>query len=203
MNTQQEYSDLQQDNEKLRLEIVQLQKDLDKEQFFHRTLYKQWGEIHTLILSKESELKLSRSTNLLYKYGFYLSLFLAAPAFYLLNSSKGDERITPASKAASSILITNETLTSNRDTLQVLNAKLDEKETIQPDASQPVPATSNDAVINKPLTDSVRNSIYWEGWSAYYEKSGNPYRNSSQKYEVWLEGWKKGESDSKKTLAKN
>ena len=202
MNPQQEYS-LQQENEKLRLENVQLKNNLENEQFYHKSLYKQWYELHALILSKESDVKRIVATNSLHKYGFYLLLFLVMPAFYFLNNSKGDERVANASQIASLIPGPNETLTPNKDTAQVLNIKLEEEAPTQPAAVKPIPAIINDTVINKPLIDSVRSSIYWEGWSAYYEKSRNPYRKYSQEYEAWLEGWKKGESDSKKTLAKN
>ena len=68
MNTQQDRSSDYQENEKLFLENLQLKKELEKEEFLHKTLYKQWNELSTRMLAKERELKQVRSGNLFYKY---------------------------------------------------------------------------------------------------------------------------------------
>ena len=77
MNIPQEHSDYQRANEKLRFEIEQLKKNLEKEEFLHRTLYKQWNELNNRMLLKESEFKRFKVKNLLYKYTFYLILISA------------------------------------------------------------------------------------------------------------------------------
>ena len=69
------------------------------------------------------------------------------------------------------------------------------------DTIQLKPPIINKPLIVKQLTDSQRNLIYSQGWDAYYEKAGNPYQNSPQKYKVWLEGWKDAENDDKKMLS--
>lgn len=205
MNIPQEH--YQRENEKLRFEIEQLKKNLEKEEFLHRTLYKQWNELNNRILLKENEFKRFKVKNLLYKYTFYLILISVVSSYYFMNTGKGnekDDKKIPVSQAASStMLTTHEAPTTNPEKIKVPDEKLVEKVTIAPDAIRTKTAAIVKQVVNKPLNDSVRNFIYWEGWSAYYEKSNNPYQKFSQEYEVWLEGWKEGEEDAKKILAKN
>ncbi|MEO6220111.1 MAG: hypothetical protein ABIO81_06765 [Ginsengibacter sp.] len=202
-STQEEYFGTGQENEKLRSEIAQLKQNLEKEEFLKKTLYKQWSELHALILAKEGELKLLKSTNLLYKYSFYLILILAIPGYYFISNGSG-ERIASSSQAASSPAIAiKQVRTNNPPTIPLPDAKVKEKDIIQPNSIKPKIATINRPVVEKPLVDSVRNFIYWEGWSAYYEKSKNPYKKSAQKAEVWLAGWKEGENDARRMVAKN
>jgi len=220
MNTQQDRSSDYQENEKLYLENLQLKKELEKEEFLHKTLYKQWNELSTRMLAKERELKQVRSGNLFYKYAFYIILFLAAPAYYLLSSSKGDKKILPASQTVSSpktdqalttdssVTVSFPTPTINQapatkpDSMQVSVVKPTEKKIIQSDTVKPKLTTVNKPVI-KPLSDSEKNLIYSEGWDAYHEKSGNPYQKSTEKYKVWMQGWKDAEADDRKALTKN
>ena len=199
MNAQEEFLD----NEKLRLEIAELKQNLEKEEFLKKTLYKQWSELHALILAKESELKLLKSTNLLYKYSFYLILILAVPGYYFLSNRKSEKILTATQGSSSPMPTINKALITNPATVMLPDLMLKEKEIIQPETRKPRLATVNNVVIDQPLTDSVRDYIYWEGWSAYYEKLKNPYKKSTQKYEVWLAGWKEGENDSKKIVAHN
>jgi len=191
MYTQDADSDIQRENEKLYLENVQLKKSLEKEEFLHKALYKQWNELNIRRLTEKRELKQSESRNLFYKYAFYSMLFLIAPAYYFLTGSKS-VRTDVASQT-----ISPPTQTASRDTVQALHIRFEEK-TNPPATIQPNQATINNQIVEKPLTDSIRSSIYWEGWSAYYEKASNPYQKSAQKSEVWLEGWKEGEKDARK-----
>src|SRR5437868_6184430 len=131
MNTPQEYSHLKKENEKLCLENIQLKQKLEKEEFLHKALYKQWRDLHGLTLSQDGELKRIRLANSLFKYSFYLILLLVIPSVYLLSGGKDAEKITPALRIASSMPGANETVTSNHDTVQVLNIKLNQKEPIQ------------------------------------------------------------------------
>jgi len=203
MNTQEERFGHEHDNEKLRLEIGQLKQTLEKEEFLKKTLYKQWSELHALILAKEGELKLLKSTNLLYKYSFYLIMILAVPGYYFISNGR-DKKIVSSSQAASSPkLTTNEALATNPVITQLPDLKPKEKAIIKRDTIKHQIATINNSIVDKPLSDSVKNAIYWEGWSDYYGKSKNPYKKSPQKSEVWLTGWKEGEKDSKKIMARN
>ena len=198
MNTQQEKSENQQEND-LRLEIEQLKKDLQKEEFFHKTIYKQWMAVNARMLAKERELKQFKTKNLLYKYTFYLILFSVAPAFYFLSTGKRDERNAVSSETVlPSPAKINHALTTNK--IQVANVNPGKKEVIQPDNTQPKVATINKPVIEEEFPDSVRYMIYWDGWTAYYQKEDNPYQKSSKKYEIWLNGWKEAENDVKKLL---
>jgi ribosome modulation factor len=200
-DTQQARSDIEEENEKLRLENMHLKRSLEKEEFLHKTLYRQWNELNLRRLADNRESKQVESWNLFYKYAFYLILFLLIPALYFLSKGKADNGTTAPQTLSSPAATTNQTPAINKDTVQPINVKPDKK-TIQP-VIQSKPATINQAVIEKPLTDSVRTSIYWEGWSAYYEKSHNPYQKSFQKSEVWLEGWKEGEKDALKNENKS
>jgi len=205
--TQEKHFDSEQENEKLRSEIVRLREHLEQEEFLKKKVYKQWSELHALILAKESDLKLLKSTNLLYKCSLYLILFLIAPGYYFITSGKaGDEKLVTNSQTDSARTLTAyQTPTSNSALTQLPEIKPEEKqkEKIQPDAIKPKTTTATKPIIEKPLDDSIRNYIYWEGWSAYYEKLNNPYKKSTQKYEVWLAGWSEGANDAKKILAKN
>jgi len=205
MDTQQKYSDNQQEIEKLRLENVQLKKNLEKEELLHKSLYNQWKQLNARMAAKEHEMKQQlHSGNLFYKYAFYVILILLIPMYYFLNNSNGGKKITPPSQTGSSQTpIKKQAPTNNPYTVQLPNVKLKEKEIIKPDTFQPKMVTINKPVIDKPLTDSVRDLIYWEGWNAYYGKSRNPYKKFSQKFEAWLIGWKDGENDAKKLLAKD
>lgn len=211
MITQQEHSLTQQENEKLRLENIQLKENLEKEEFLHKTLYKQWSELNIRMLSKEREFNQFKRGNVFYKYAFFLILLAAAPVYYFISSTNGDKRIATVSQPVSPAPVPTTSKkdiavskTTKRDVaVQPPVIKREEKEIIQPDTIQPKPAIVNKpAVIVKPLTDSVRNLIYSEGWDAYYEKSDSHYPKSSQKYKVWLEGWKDAENDDKKMLTK-
>jgi hypothetical protein len=82
-------------------------------------------------------------------------------------------------------------------------AKPEEKEKIRPDSSKSKMVTINKPVVESPLTDSIRDLIYWQGWNAYYDRSRNHFKQSSERYNVWLQGWNDGKSDAKKLLAKD
>src|SRR5438046_1411107 len=101
MDTQQKYSDSQRDIEKLRLENVQLKKNLEREELLHKSLYKQWSELSARMSAKEQEEEQLRSRNSFYKYAFYAILILLVPAYYFLINGKAESRIIPASKTAS------------------------------------------------------------------------------------------------------
>ena len=86
---------LQEENHRLRTENADLRKALEKEEFLHKNLYKQWTELNALALikdreSKRIELKRTFFGNLS-KYSFYaLLLILIVFTFYFF--SKGDKK---------------------------------------------------------------------------------------------------------------
>jgi len=204
MNTHQEYSVNKRDIDKLYSENEQLKKDLEKEAFLHKTLYRQWNELNLRMLAKERELKQFKSRNLFYKYAFYLILFSVGPVYYFLSTDKQEKRITSPSQIVSSPKpTTNQIVTKDRNAVQVTKVKPEEKQIVPQDTAKPKLANIDKPVIAKPLTDSVRNMIYSEGWDAYYERSRNPYQKSSQKYNLWIQGWKDAEKDDKKALTRN
>ncbi|MEP6596248.1 MAG: hypothetical protein ABJA71_09890 [Ginsengibacter sp.] len=202
MNTQQEQTDTQQEIEKLRLEIVQLREDVEKEQVFHKTIYTQWYELNARMLAKERELKQFKKKNLLYTYTFYLILLSIAPAYYLLSRGKGAERSASDPQTVFALPAMNQPLTTYPGIIHLPDENLEKKEIIQPDKVQPKVASINRPIVVEELSDSVRYLVYWEGWTAYYQKLSNPYQKSPHKYEVWLAGWKEGENDDKKLLTK-
>ena len=142
MNIHQEYSVNQEEVEKLRLENLELKKSLENEEFLHKTLYKQWNELNARVLAKERELKQSETRNIFYKYAFYIILFAIVPAYYFLNSSKGDEKIASASKA-----IPVPTLTTNETTKnQIKENETPENQTIKNQTKRAETTTENKTI---------------------------------------------------------
>jgi ribosome modulation factor len=201
------------------MENVELKKSLEKEEFLHKTLYKQWNELNARMSAKERELEQYKSRNNFYKYAFFSILFLAAPAYYFLSGTKQDDKVEPSPKISQPIVTTNQPVKQTIDTIQLPAAKQQKTEIARVDTTQlktPVIQVSqrnnqvivknnqaiqkSNEVIEKPLSDAVRGLIYSEGWDAYHEKSTNPYPKSSQKYRSWLNGWKDAEADEKRTL---
>ncbi len=78
-----------------------------------------------------------------------------------------------------------------------------EKKAITPDTAKAKIKTNHVAVAETPVTDSVKDLVYWEGWNAYYNKSKNHYKTSSARYEIWVNGYNDGRNDAKKILAKD
>ncbi|MEO6330913.1 MAG: hypothetical protein ABIO55_18400 [Ginsengibacter sp.] len=221
MNTHQNYYDNPQEAEGLQLENIQLKKRLEQEEFLHKSLYRQWNELNDRILAKERELSQFNSRNLFYKYAFYVILFALIPAYYFLTYGKeGEKKNIPASDIASSPTpVVNQSPITLSDTVKVTGIKPAEENAIQPDIVNQKLAPVNKPIVYQPfpgneiddkpvsndksLAGSVRDSVYSQGWDAYYKQTRNPYQRSSKKYEVWLEGWKDGENGAKKLTAKD
>jgi hypothetical protein len=64
---------------------------------------------------------------------------------------------------------------------------------------KPVPARQ--PVVEAPLSDAQRDSIYWNGWNDYFNKTSSHYRKSSEKYKAWLQGFNDGRRDARKVIA--
>ena len=83
-------NELQQENQKLHLENAKLRSSLEKEEFLHKNLYKQWTELNARGLIKDRELKKLKlkqtSRGNFYRYSFYASLVITIVfAYYLLD----------------------------------------------------------------------------------------------------------------------
>lgn len=81
--------------------------------------------------------------------------------------------------------------------------KPENKIAIQPDTNIQKTTAFKRPVVEPILNDSMRDIIYWQGWNAYYNKSRNTFKKSSEKYKVWLQGWDDGKNDAQKLSAKN
>jgi hypothetical protein len=198
---QQSYNELE--NERLRLEVVQLKESLDKEQFFHKAVYQQWYELNANMLNKERELKQAKAKNLLYKYTFYLILISLPIAYYLQSGGRKDGTNTPLLNTVSpSSVSPNEALVESSVAVPGPKIKSNKKEVIEATEKQPALMAGAKPVLEEKLSESVWHDVFWEGWTAYYQKSVNPYQKTSQKYRVWLQGWEEGRNDTKNLKAK-
>jgi hypothetical protein len=79
---------LQKEYQKLFLENAQLKQTLEKEQFLHQNLYRQWSELNNRAIKRERDLqkaesKLNRWVNF-YRYSFYVLLVFAGVSTYFL-----------------------------------------------------------------------------------------------------------------------
>ena len=227
METQHQYSQNQEAVEKLRIENVELKKNLEREQHLHTMLYKEWKELNAQVLSKEHEVLESKPKNLFYKYAFYVLLIAAFPAYYFITTKKNPSSQTtsvptrPANirdstpVTNSALTATNSALTTNKKpetidantvhqpALKQPVVKTEEKRQTEPRTIEPKIVPPSKAVPEGPLTDSIRDLIYWQGWNAYYDRSPNHFKKTSQKYQVWLQGFNEGKNDAKKLLAKD
>jgi hypothetical protein len=216
VDTPQQNFEGQGEVDRLRLDNAQLKQNLEKEEFLHKSLYKQWSELHNLMLAKEREVERLRSGSIFYKYGFYLILFLTIPAYYFLNKKTSEQKIsspsqtvTSAPAPASTPAITAiDTPGAKQDSTLVpvvkqANVQVEKQPVVKADTFRTKIVAANKPVIEAPLTDAAKDSIYWAGWNGYYGKSLNPYKRSQEKYKVWFEGWKDGENDAKKQTSKD
>lgn len=225
----QQPSHNQDEFEKLRSKNEELKKNLEREQVLHAMLYKEWKELDEKREAKEFELADSRPKNLFYKYAFYVILILLIPGFFFWNAQKNKDSTSAASTAPTllqtdsttikdsvqlgnstpiikdSLTKTNKAVTTNapevkpQPAIQSSVEKAHKKEVIQ----QEVDTVKETAQSQAPLSDSVRENIYWIGWNAYYNKSPNHFKKSSQKYKAWIAGYNDGRNDAKKLLSKD
>ena len=217
--------------EKLRAQNEELKKNLEREQVLHSMLYKEWKNLDEQRAAREYELQDPKPKNLFYKYAFYVILILLIPAIFFLNFQKNRKatsgldkiQLTNDSTVVQDSAKVNNSLTLSADSTQNTNKNLatngpanpaqpatdrtvvqaQEKKLLQHDTAKLKPIAVIKEEPDLPLSDSVRDSIYWIGWNAYYKKAGSHFRKSSQKYKAWLEGYNDGRKDAKKLLAKD
>ena|SRR5688572_30670738 len=107
-------SALRQENQRLLLENQQLKKNLEREEFLHKNLYRQWTELNAHAVIRKRELKHSKlkSTfrNNFYRYSFYIVLLITiVTAFYLFNKADRTAAATkPITTIDTSVLITRQ-----------------------------------------------------------------------------------------------
>lgn len=81
----EQFALLRKENEKLQLENNELKKSLEREELYHRNLYKQWNELNESVTDKNLQLKLLKSTRdprkKVYRYTFYGLIFISLLLF--------------------------------------------------------------------------------------------------------------------------
>ena len=133
---------LHEENQKLILENAELKRSLEKEEFLHRNLYKQWTELNARTLTKDHEVKqldLRRTSfDNFYKYSFYALLLIAVVfAWYLLKENKNSA--SPQTQQTTMD-------TTIADALPVQQSSPEKNIRLQRDT---VPAKSNPALVNE------------------------------------------------------
>jgi hypothetical protein len=177
--TQNVYSGIEQENERLRLENMQLKKRLEKEEFFHKTLYRQWTELNLHRLAEKREVWQFESKNSFYKYAFYFILCSFVPVYFFLSSGKGGDSTPTALQNGSP-----STLTANQDTVQLINVKLEQK-IIQPEIIQ------NGDFVNHFWDASSNHGFHFTSKNEYIEiviikKGFYPHPVTSNKHRVFF-----------------
>lgn len=227
MDTEQHFENLQQVNE-LRLKNTELKKELEREQFLHSLLYKDWVKLTKQIADQKQEVyeNSTPKKNLFYKYAFYVLLIGLVPGFYFLypltdnNKSSSSQVVSdtarPADLAGTRAAAATNSL-SRRDSVSSVQKKQinkrdvtqqsstgqpvlqpEEKKAITKDSIKPAGSITRKHVFEIPLTDDERDSIWSLGFNAYFEHHRNPFRRSSEKYKAWAEGWNEGRAEGKK-----
>jgi hypothetical protein len=224
--------DLQQNQEdinKLLLQNGELKKELEREQLLHKMLYKEWEKLNGEMLARENEVYDSKPKNLFYKYAFYVLLIAVIPAFYFLYPGTGNKKTPSSSQAVSVRTDTSDSITAaasrSKDSMPKSDSiltmkdkptskqqqpaleqpviKSEEKKVIPHDSSKSAMVIVHKPVPEAPLTDDIRDSISSEGFIAYFNHSRNPFKKSSERYKVWVEGWNEGKAEAKKVIAKD
>jgi hypothetical protein len=125
---------IQEEYHRLFSENAELKKNLEKEQFLHQNLYRQWAELNSRTLNKDRELQQLKSKTLIrptpYKYAFYSLLVISAVFVYFLFTKGQKNTVLP------------QTLKAGKDTIS--------KATSQAQPQQSLPA----AYITPEKTDS-------------------------------------------------
>lgn len=149
--TNPDYLKILQESHRLRAENAELKKSLEKEEFLHKNLYKQWTELNARILIKDSELKrmeLKRNVfNNFFKYSFYaLLLFLIVFAFFFF--SKGDKN--PESP---------QTLADVKDTVAAtIKVQQEPAKDINQENKGAIPSSSKQVSENKPSETTTQQA---------------------------------------------
>jgi hypothetical protein len=231
VDTEQHFENLQQVNE-LRLKNTELKKELEREQFLHSLLYKDWVKLTKQIADQKQEVyENSTPKNLFYKYAFYVLLICLVPGFYFLypltdnNKSSSSQVVSdtarPADSAGTRAAAATNSL-SRRDSVSSVQKKQinkrdvtqqsstgqpvlqpEEKKAITKESIKPAKSITRKHVFEIPLTDDERDSIWSLGFNAYFEHHRNPFRRSSEKYKAWAEGWNDGRAEGKKLYEKD
>ncbi len=168
-----------------------------------------------------------------YKYAFYILLIIMVPIVYFLYPPAGFEKTHVATRAVpDSTLHRDSSSTMLTSTLKDTVAKIDAPSTgetkknneipvqkanvpatvIKPEEKKLIPRDSTKKqakvivrkpVIGGPITDDTRDSIASEGFNAFFYHNRSPYRRSSERYKIWINGWNSAKEEAKKVVAKD
>lgn len=168
-------NELQQENQRLQLENAQLKSSLEKEEFLHKNLYKQWTELNARGLNKSRELerlKKQTSPGNFYRYSFYPLLLITIVFAYYLLSEWGKN-----SASLQTLTITTDTLIRDgireqqKPNLPAENKELEKKDTIAARPLQPV-------VINEPTETQAQKTSPSERPGQYRVKTKTFFYNA-------------------------
>jgi hypothetical protein len=155
LETKESYLQNQAVIDKLRMENVELKKNLEREQLLHTMLYKEWKELNERALAGNGQNEGVTSKNLFYKYGFYILLIAMIPAYFLMNAGKGTEKTTPSSQTAPAPAPQQITPIIDSASTTGRKAASDKTKTVQ-QAAPEQPVTRREA---KPEEQSVAKSV--------------------------------------------
>ena len=153
---------LQEENQKLILENTQLKDALEKEEFLHKNLYKQWTELNDRVLTRDRELtqlKLKQDFwRNFYRYSFY-ALLLTTIVFAYYSFTSG-EKPTPVLQQVTNAIDTAVRPTEQRQQQQnpAKNIKPAKKDTIPPQLKQ---APGNNESSETKIPEISKNPIQY------------------------------------------
>ncbi len=79
--------------DKLRLETIDLKKDLERERLLHNMLYKEWKDLQEQTSARENEVvENNKASTGFYKYAFYVLLIIMIPIVYFLYPPTGFQK---------------------------------------------------------------------------------------------------------------
>lgn len=143
---------LQKECQRLLSENTQLKKSLEKEEFLHQNLYRQWTELNTRTLTKDRELtqlKLSHNRrSAFYKYAFYGLLLFTAVSVYFLFTKDQKSTISSQPLTATKDTITKPSMQTPQQNLPVKNREPEKTDTIQAQPTQI--KNTNEPLVTEP-----------------------------------------------------
>ncbi|MEP6594904.1 MAG: hypothetical protein ABJA71_03110 [Ginsengibacter sp.] len=153
-------SELQHENRRLLLENAQLKNSLEKEEFLHKNLYKQWTELNASVLIKNRELKKLKLRHKFwrgsYRYVFYALLLIIVVFTYYLLSIWGKNSASLQIPGKNDTLIRAAMQVQMPQTLPAKNIKPEKNDTALPQAKQ---AVNNNGSLQIKTPEISNNSI--------------------------------------------
>ncbi|MEO6327622.1 MAG: hypothetical protein ABIO55_01760 [Ginsengibacter sp.] len=171
-NVVNQFSLMKQENEKLLMENIALKKKLEKEEFYHQNLYKQWSELNASVIEKERELQQLKSAQNPklkgYQYAFYglLVVILIVAAFNYSSTKSGGKNSTPLQTSSPQNNIDSQTIsyaTSHQGEVSDSNDKISHKELVTPppEINKDQPLLPDKAAGKRPVHYLVKTKSYF------------------------------------------